>query len=305
LRRLDHPYITAYRDGFWDQGNYYLIVEGPTGTFVDLMQYFQAITGAVNESDVRRYLMMLSSALAHAHAHCVVHLDVKPSNVLLMRDGTLRLWNFGIARSVSDRWATADTLRGAGTPAFMAPELIGGDVFSTATDIWALGVMCYWLLTVKLPFQNPLEILTKHPDPLPDTVTPGFRQLIMRMLAREPEERSSAMEIQAGPRLGPSRVVVWRDANLIKRERHAFVRELGRVWSKEMAVITAEEDVDAGEAIDCSDHARLWVITSCSEGGAEFIAKCRKFGVTNPIFGDGGGGRCMDWTGGRGGRSMQ
>jgi tRNA A-37 threonylcarbamoyl transferase component Bud32 len=136
-------------------------------------------------------------ALAHAHGVGVLHRDVKPENVMVRKDGLLKLMDFGIAQ-VLDLERMTVTGQLLGSPAYMAPEIIEGKQLDFRTDVFSVGIMLYLLATGSLPFtgKNPHEVLRritegKFPDPrlVGRGVDQALSRIITRALARRPEDR--------------------------------------------------------------------------------------------------------------------
>jgi len=133
-------------------------------------------------------------ALHQAHRRGIVHRDVKPSNLLVRPDGQLVLTDFGIAHSAA---ADHPALTGGliGTAAYLAPEQLAGDRLGPATDVYALGVVAYECLTLTHPFggdgatAGTLGRNSGHPRPLPESLPGSVRQVVMRALARDPDDR--------------------------------------------------------------------------------------------------------------------
>jgi serine/threonine-protein kinase len=154
LGRLTHPHIADLLDaGVSSDGQPYLILEYVDGEAID--QYCDEHKLDV-DARVRLFLDVLA-AVAHAHANLIVHRDIKPSNVLVRKDGQVKLLDFGIAKLLEDEGSSAAatqlTLEGGGalTPQFAAPEQVTGGAVTTATDVYALGVLLYLLLTGQHP----------------------------------------------------------------------------------------------------------------------------------------------------------
>src|SRR5579871_46383 len=138
-------------------------------------------------------------ALAHAHAVGVIHRDVKPENVMIRKDGLIKLMDFGIAQVLDFQRMTV-TGQLLGSPAYMAPEIIEGKQLDFRTDVFSVGIMLYLLATGELPFtgKNPHEVLRRIAEGKfadPRTVGRGVDQVVSRIithaLARRPDDRYS------------------------------------------------------------------------------------------------------------------
>ena len=153
LARLTHPHIARLIDaGVSMTGQPYLVLEYIDGRNID--KYCDG-EGLDVEARIRLFLDVLS-AVAHAHANLIVHRDLKPSNVLVTHDGQVKLLDFGIAKLLEDdtrpREVTLTREVGAGmTPKYAAPEQVTRGPITTATDVYALGVLLYGLLTGQHP----------------------------------------------------------------------------------------------------------------------------------------------------------
>ncbi len=174
-----------------------------TTTFL-AMRYLQAGTvkdilarGALPLPDVAKILSDVASALDYAHAHGIIHRDVKPSNILVDKQGNAYLTDFGIAKVLE---GTADfTGSGVlGTPAYMAPEQTLGKPATAQSDIYSLGVMLYEMVVGKLPFEadTPMAIALMHvhePLPLPrrikEDIPEAVELIILKALAKDPKDR--------------------------------------------------------------------------------------------------------------------
>jgi serine/threonine-protein kinase len=154
LGRLSHPHIAELIDaGVSAAGQPYLVLEYIEGDSIDCYCDRQNLDV---EARIRLFLEVLG-AVAHAHANLIVHRDLKPSNVLVSKDGQAKLLDFGIAKllegEAEDGMATLLTVEGgrAMTPEYAAPEQVTGGPVTTATDVYALGVLLYVLLTGQHP----------------------------------------------------------------------------------------------------------------------------------------------------------
>ncbi|HXA56946.1 MAG TPA: protein kinase [Candidatus Acidoferrum sp.] len=147
------------------------------------------------------FMSQICSALDYAHKHGVIHRDIKPGNIMLTKDGTVKVVDFGIARLVD----TSKTQTGLmiGTPAYMSPQLLRGERADAQADIWALGVMLYEMIAYQRPFQgdNPAAlmwaIISQTPKPL-SSVAPGcpaeLEEVVNKMLEKEASLRLQTME---------------------------------------------------------------------------------------------------------------
>ncbi|HEX6819576.1 MAG TPA: serine/threonine-protein kinase, partial [Ktedonobacterales bacterium] len=203
---LDHANIVPIYE-FGEDGDIAFLVMPylPDGSLSDLL--LQA--GRLPLSDALTYTEQVAAALDYAHAHALVHRDVKPSNLLLHADGRLMLADFGIACSVDDtasgatpRAEESGTATGsalpAGTPEYMAPEQVRGGGVTPATDIYALGIVTYAMLTGETPFGGvaPHMILARQlhePPPSVRTLRPDLSQRLDETLnwalAKDPVAR--------------------------------------------------------------------------------------------------------------------
>jgi eukaryotic-like serine/threonine-protein kinase len=154
LARLNHPHIARLLDaGLTDGGQPYLVLELVRGERLDKHCASQALS-------VEQRLALFDDALAavaHAHSHLVIHRDIKPSNIMVTPEGVVKLLDFGIAKLMADEAALVDATDltrewgRALTPEYAAPEQLRGEAVTTATDVYALGVLLYELLTGQLP----------------------------------------------------------------------------------------------------------------------------------------------------------
>lgn len=147
LKKLAHPNIVPFY-GLEQTAEFAFLLEryidGPS-----LKDILKRSRGAMPLHESLIYLKAMCAALGYSHIHDVVHCDVKPGNLMIDQGGNIYLTDFGIARHAD---SSTTTIGAAGTPAYMAPEQIRGDPVTPATDVYALGVISYELLTGQRPF---------------------------------------------------------------------------------------------------------------------------------------------------------
>jgi tetratricopeptide (TPR) repeat protein len=192
----DHPnVITVYDSGEHDGLQYLVLRAMAGGSLADRLQ--RARPSLDQTIGVGREVAL---ALAHAHAHGVVHRDVKPDNVWLAQDGSAALGDFGIAQQAGLERLTAEGVV-VGTVRYLSPEQIRGAEVGPASDLYALGVTLYELVTGRAPFtaDDPTNVLTQHltadpvaPSQYEPAVPPALERLILGLLAKVPAQRPAS-----------------------------------------------------------------------------------------------------------------
>ena len=190
---LVHPHIVTVHNIGQTGALHYIELEYVPGQ--TLQQMVQA-AGKLDAYPATDILSQACSALAEAHRCGVVHRDFKPSNILVHRNGQAKLADFGLAKRVARGGSSGESL--AGTPYFMAPELFRTRPAGKASDVYAVGVSYYYLLTGEFPYldRNVARLAEKHanaPVPDPRQRCPGVpdeaAELAMRCLAKRPDQR--------------------------------------------------------------------------------------------------------------------
>jgi len=191
--RLAHPNVVNVFDQGQDAESAYLVMEYLPGiTLRDLLHEYGALTSE-QTIDITEALL---GGLAAAHKAGIVHRDLKPENVLLADDGRIKIGDFGLARAASANTATGQAL--LGTIAYLSPELVTRGIADTRSDIYAVGIMMFEMLTGEQPFkgEQPMQIAYQHANdsvPAPSTLNPRvpaeWDELVLWATARDPNDR--------------------------------------------------------------------------------------------------------------------
>jgi eukaryotic-like serine/threonine-protein kinase len=215
--RLTHPAVVRVFDTGIDGGVCFIVMELFEGR---TLESFLAERGPLEPAEVARVVQGVLQGLSHAHRQGVVHRDVKPGNILLDREGYVKVTDFGIAKAAfadEDLTTTGNLL---GTSRYLAPEQITGGPVDARADLYSTGIVLYEALTGRAPFQAETHIatatmrLSKDPVP-PRAIRSGISRaldaVVMRALAREPDgryqsadEMASALERAAPSGAAPS-----------------------------------------------------------------------------------------------------
>ena len=198
---LSHPNIVKVFDVSYGDMLQYIVMEYVDG--ITLKEYTQQ-QGKVNIREALYFVTQILRALQHAHDKGIVHRDVKPQNIMLQSDGTIKVTDFGIARF--SRSETRTMTDGAiGSVHYISPEQAKGNITDAKTDLYAVGVVLYEMLTGSLPFQSDNAVsvalmqLQKEPA-MPRALNPeipvGLEQIIMKAMQKNVIDRyQSASEM--------------------------------------------------------------------------------------------------------------
>lgn len=191
--RLSHPNLVGVYDQGAEDDTAYIVMEYIPGiTLRDLLQEHRALTPE-QATDILRAVL---AGLASAHRAGIVHRDLKPENVLLADDGRIKLGDFGLARATTANTATGAAL--LGTIAYLSPELVTRGAADSRSDIYAVGIMLYEMLTGEQPYKGdqPMQIAYQHANdtvPVPSAAEPGvppeLDDLVAWATARNPDDR--------------------------------------------------------------------------------------------------------------------
>jgi eukaryotic-like serine/threonine-protein kinase len=197
---LHHRHITTIYDFGVENGIPYIVQEFLTGEDLDKKIKRGDPIPMARKIEI---LMAIADGLGYAHNASIVHRDVKPANVRVLDDGTVKVMDFGIAKSLQSESNLTQTGITLGTSAYLAPEQIRGEPIDRRTDIFALGVLSYELLTYRKPFRGEhlstvlYKILNDTPEPISALVQdapPAMIAAVGRAMAKAPSDRYATME---------------------------------------------------------------------------------------------------------------
>jgi serine/threonine-protein kinase len=199
--RLNHANIVQAFDVGESGGYHYFVMEYIDGqTIYDLLSDGRP----VSESEALRVILQSAKALEHAHAQGLIHRDVKPKNLMLTKGGDVKLADMGLAREIGDyATATAEAGRAYGTPYYISPEQIRGEInIDARADIYGLGATFYHMVTGNVPFDGttPSAVMHKHlkeplvpPDHINRALSSGIGEIIEVMMAKSADDRYPTM----------------------------------------------------------------------------------------------------------------
>lgn len=197
---LSHPNIRAVYDVVSSGDTEYIVMEYVDG--INLKQYLKK-KGALSWKEVLHFSSQIAKALSHAHSKGIIHMDIKPQNIILPKDGTVKIADFGIAQfeeSVGDHGGSDEAV---GSIHYISPEQARGESVDARTDIYSLGIVMYEMLTGQIPFDGDsvAEVAIKHFTITPDAPTalnpeipPELEDITLRAMQPNPGERYPAAD---------------------------------------------------------------------------------------------------------------
>ncbi len=293
--KLNHPHIVSIHDAGEAEGVPFIVMELVEGESLHDRRP-QAL------DDILAIARQVCAALEHAHAHGIIHRDLKPENVLLTPDGTAKLMDFGLARSVASRLSSEGTI--FGTVFYLAPELALGQDFDGRADLYALGVMLYELTTGQLPFtaDDPVAVITQHlhapvvpPRAKNDQIPPTLNTLILCLLNKAPQDRPASaaevLQILDAPDILDKEAAPAEELSMLERigrgrlvGREHELQEARALWNRalsdqsQMLLISGEPGIGktrlVRELVTQAEVSggRALVGTSYAEGGTPYAA---------------------------------
>jgi len=286
VARLSHPNIVTVIDRGDDDGRQYIVFEHVDGE--NLKELVQR-TGRLPVRRAIELALAVADGLAFAHQQGLVHRDVKPQNVLLSREGDVKVTDFGIARSLEVERGVTQTGTVLGTGEYLAPEQASGKPVSPATDVYSLGVVLWEMLAGEVPFHGEtfVAVALRHVnEPLPSLrevrpdIPPRLAAAVECALEKDPAHRFPSM------------------AALAKELRTCLAEEEGHVpVAHDAAALTLITPAAPAPAAPVRvrrrrsrRHPFAWVLLALAVAGAAFAAVVLLGGGTHHGGGPGGGG---------------
>ena len=198
---LSHPNIVKIYDVSFGDHVHYIVMEYVDG--ITLKEFLEQ-QKVIRWKEAVHFTTQILRALQHAHEKGIVHRDIKPQNIMLLPDGTVKVMDFGIARFSRSETRTV-TDKAIGSVHYISPEQARGEVTDDKADIYSVGVMLYEMLTGRLPFEADnavsVAIMQMQADPTPpreinDTIPEGLEAITLRAMQKDPQNRyESAAEM--------------------------------------------------------------------------------------------------------------
>ena len=190
---LSHPNIVSVYDVSTSEAADYIVMELIDG--ISLKQYMEK-KGVLNWKETLHFGIQIAKALEHAHSRGIVHRDIKPHNIMVLKNGSVKVTDFGIARLMSK--GNTLTKEALGSVHYISPEQAKGGRIDNRSDLYSLGVVMYEMMAGRPPYdgESPVAVAIQHINggaPMPSTLNPnipgGLEQIIMKAMALEPNNR--------------------------------------------------------------------------------------------------------------------
>ncbi|MHC4605968.1 MAG: serine/threonine-protein kinase, partial [Planctomycetota bacterium] len=197
---IDHTNVVRVYDAGEVGGTYFIAQELVDGVPLSAILKNR---GAIPEEEAATIILQAARGLQAAQELGVIHRDVKPANLLITRKGVVKVADFGLAKVLAEDAQITMSGQALGTPAYMCPEQAAAEPMDARGDIYSLGVTLFEMVTGERPYSGPtpVSVLRKHcDDPVPDprqkraSVDAAFSPVIMKMMAKKPEERFQTYE---------------------------------------------------------------------------------------------------------------
>ena len=197
---LSHVNIVSVYDVSHSDGLDYIVMELIDG--MTLKQYMQKRGTPLNWREAIHFITQILRALGHAHSRGIVHRDIKPQNIMVLRDGSVKVTDFGIARLASAAQATL-TQEALGSVHYISPEQAKGSQVDGRSDLYSAGVVLYEMLTGRLPFEGetPVFVAIQHINSIPipprelnPEIPPRLEAIVLKAMAPNPDQRYASAE---------------------------------------------------------------------------------------------------------------
>ncbi|NWV69477.1 STK36 kinase, partial [Malurus elegans] len=198
VRDLHHPNIIQMLDSFETAKEVVVVTDYAEGELFQILED----DGSLPEEQVQTIAAQLISALYYLHSHRILHRDMKPQNILLGKDGVVKLCDFGFARAMSIHTMVLTSIKG--TPLYMSPELVEERPYDHTADLWSVGCILYELFVGTPPFYTNsifqlVSLIVKDPVKWPTTMSPVFKSFLQGLLMKDPHQRLSWPELLSHP----------------------------------------------------------------------------------------------------------
>ena len=223
---LSHPNIVNIYDVSVRENIKYIVMEFVEGiTLKSYMQHREVL----NLREIISYTTQILRALDHAHKKGIVHRDIKPQNIMLLKNGVIKVMDFGIAKLPNAETVTM-TDKAIGTVYYISPEQVSGSKSDSRSDLYSLGVLMYEMATGQLPFtaETPVSValMQVNDEPVPPRqinphIPQGLEQIILRAMEKDPEERYQSAEEMLSHllKLRENPKIVFRDSKAKKQKQ--------------------------------------------------------------------------------------
>ncbi|NWW31097.1 STK36 kinase, partial [Panurus biarmicus] len=198
VRDLHHPNIIQMLDSFETAKEVVVVTDYAEGELFQILED----DGSLPEDQVQAIAAQLISALYYLHSHRILHRDMKPQNILLGKDGVVKLCDFGFARAMSIHTMVLTSIKG--TPLYMSPELVEERPYDHTADLWSVGCILYELFVGTPPFYTNsifqlVSLIIKDPVKWPMNMSPVFKSFLQGLLMKDPHQRLSWPELLSHP----------------------------------------------------------------------------------------------------------
>ncbi|NXS48999.1 STK36 kinase, partial [Balaeniceps rex] len=198
MRGLHHPNIIQMLDSFETDKEVVVVTDYAEGELFQILED----DGSLPEDQVQTIAAQLVSALYYLHSHRILHRDMKPQNILLGKDGVVKLCDFGFARAMSIHTMVLTSIKG--TPLYMSPELVEERPYDHTADLWSVGCILYELFVGTPPFYTSsifqlISLIVKDPIKWPEAISPVFKSFLQGLLMKDPRQRLSWPELLSHP----------------------------------------------------------------------------------------------------------